>query len=190
MADLKTDYLIIGNSAAGVTAAEHIRANDEAAHVTIASREPYPAYGRPLISYMIEGKTTEEKIWFKAPDFYEEHRFDTLFGPEYEVIELTPEAHETRMANGQVVAYGKCLLATGSIPFTPPIKGLEGKANVSTFITLDDAKTAWSMAKQATEAAHAQGRESRIVVIGAGSSATKRCKRACPTCTWRATSCR
>ena len=168
MADLKTDYLIIGNSAAGVTAAEHIRANDEMASVTIVSREPYPAYGRPLISYMIEGKTTEEKIWFKAPDFYEGHRFDTLFGSEYEVVELNPQAHEARMANGQVVAYGKCLLATGSVPFTPPIKGLEGKANVSTFITLDDAKKAWGMARQATEAAHAQGRESRIVVIGAG----------------------
>ena len=168
MADLKTDYLIIGNSAAGVTAAEHIRAHDERAAIAIVSREPYPAYGRPLISYMIEGKTTEDKIWFKASNFYEEQRLDAMFGPEFEVVELLPNTHEARFANGQVIAWKKCLLATGSVPFTPPIKGLEGKRNVSTFITLDDAKAAWDMAKQATSAAHAQGRTSRVVVIGAG----------------------
>ncbi|WP_172135760.1 NAD(P)/FAD-dependent oxidoreductase [Adlercreutzia sp. ZJ473] len=168
MANLKTDYLIIGNSAAGVTAAEQIRAHDEGASITVVSREPYPAYGRPLISYLIEGKTAEEKIWLKPAGFYEDQRIEALLGPEFEVVELDPEPHEARLANGQRVAYGKCLLATGSVPFTPPIKGLAGKGNVCTFITLDDAKAAWDMAEQVTKAAHAQGRESRIMVIGAG----------------------
>lgn len=168
MANLKTDYLIVGNSAAGVTAAENIRACDEQASIIIISREPYQAYGRPLISYMIEGKTTESKIWFKSPDFYEAHDIKALLGPEYEAVELRPEEHEVSLANGDVITYGKCLLATGSVPFTPPIKGLEGKKNVHTFLTLDDAKGAWDEALAVTSAAHAQGRESRAIVIGAG----------------------
>ena len=168
MANLKTDYLIVGNSAAGVTAAEHIRACDEEARITIVSREPYQAYGRPLISYMIEGKTTESKIWFKSPDFYEAHAIEALLGSAYEVTELRPAAHEAVLANDDVVSYGKCLLATGSVPFTPPIKGLGGKKNVHTFLTLDDAKGAWSEALAVAESAHAQGRESRAIVIGAG----------------------
>lgn len=162
------DYLIIGNSAAGVTAAEHIRATDADGSVLVLSREPYAAYGRPLISYMIEGKTTEEKISFKDDDFYEKNNLETLFGPDFEAVKLDPEAHEVTLANGDVVKYGKCLLAAGSIPFTPPIKGLAEHKNVYPFMTLDDAKAAWAATSAATAKAHEEGRKSRVIVIGAG----------------------
>lgn len=168
MENRTTDYLIIGNSAAGVTAAEQIRAHADDASITVVSCEPYPAYGRPLISYMIEGKTSEEKIWLKPASFYDDQRIEALLGAEYEVVGLDPKGHAASLAGGQSITYGKCLLATGSIPFTPPIKGLEGKGNVCTFFTLDDAKAAWGMAEQVTRTAHAEGRESRVVVIGAG----------------------
>ncbi len=163
-----TDYLIIGNSAAGVTAAEHIRANDGDATITIVSREPYAVYGRPLISYLIEGKTTEDRMGFKDAGFYDDKRIEALLGPDYEAVELDAQAHEVTLKNGDIVFYGKCLLATGSVPFVPPIKGLEGKANVHAFMTLDDAKSAWAATVAVTEAAHAAGRSSRVIVIGAG----------------------
>ena len=168
MADANTDYLIIGNSAAGVTAAETIRAHDPSGSITLVSREPYPCYGRPLISYLIEGKTTEDQIAFKEPSFYEDHRITTWLGPDYEAVELLSDTHEVRLANGDFIGYRKCLLATGSIPFTPPIQGLEGKQNVFTFITLDDALAAWKATVDATGAAHSAGRKSRVIVIGAG----------------------
>ncbi len=78
MATHRSDYLIVGNSAAGVTAAEHIRATDADASITILSREPYAVYGRPLISYLIEGKTTEDCIGFKDANFYEKERIEAL----------------------------------------------------------------------------------------------------------------
>ena len=168
MATRRSDYLIVGNSAAGVTAAEHIRATDADASITILGREPYAVYGRPLISYLIEGKTTEDRIGFKDANFYEKERIEALLGPDYEVVGIDAPAHEAALANGDVVRYGKCLLATGSIPFVPPIKGLAGKTNVYAFMTLDDAKAVWRATVEATEAAHAAGRASRIVVIGAG----------------------
>ena len=162
------DYLIIGNSAAGVTAAEHIRATDAEGSILVLSREPYAAYGRPLISYLIEGKTFEDRISFKDEGFYERLRLDTLFGPEYEAVSLDPVAHVVALAGGDAVTYGKCLIATGSNPFTPPIRGLGGRSNVYPFMTLDDAKAAWAATVDATEHAHAEGRKSRVVVIGAG----------------------
>ena len=168
MAHHKTDYLIIGNSAAGVTAAEYIRATDENGSILIVSREPYPAYGRPLISYLLEGKTTEEKMAFKPADFYESHGLETLFGPGFEVVSLDPDAHTATLMNGDDIAYGKCLMATGSVPFMPPIKGLDGKTNVYPFLTLDDAKSAWGAAIAATEAARRADRPSRVIVVGAG----------------------
>ena len=48
-------YLIIGNSAGGVGAAEAIREVDAVGTIVIISDEPYPAYSRPLISeYLVE----------------------------------------------------------------------------------------------------------------------------------------
>lgn len=163
-----TDYLIIGNSAAGVTAAETIRETDSTSNITIVSREPYAVYGRPLISYLIEGKTCEENIGFKPTDFYEKNNIETLFGKDFEVTRLDPEGHRAVFSSGEAIAYRKCLVATGSNPFTPPIKGLVGPENVFPFITLDDAKGAWAEALRVTEVAHQAGRKSRLVVVGAG----------------------
>lgn len=47
---LSTKYLIVGNSAGGIGAAEAIREVDKKNSITIVSDEPYPAYSRPLIS--------------------------------------------------------------------------------------------------------------------------------------------
>ncbi len=168
MENKSVDFLIIGNSAAGVSAAEHIRANDKTASITILSREPYAVYGRPLISYLIEGKTTEERIGFKEPSFYEDNHIEALLGEDFTATSLDADAHAVTLANGSVITYGKCLLATGSVPFVPPIAGLEGKTNVYPFMTLDDAKAAWAATVQATEIAHAKARASRVIVVGAG----------------------
>lgn len=168
MANRTTDYLIIGNSAAGVTAAEYLRARDESGSILVVSREPHAVYGRPLISYLIEGKTTEEDMGLKGEGFYGRNAIDTLLGPDFEVVALRAAEHEAVLENGDVVAYGKCLVATGSVPFMPPIKGLEGKRNVFTFLSLDDAKGVWYAALAATERAHAEERKSRVVVIGGG----------------------
>ncbi len=168
MTSRETDYLIIGNSAAGVTAVEAIRSVDEAASITMLSNEPYAAYGRPLISYLIEGKTSEDRIGFKDDDFYEKFRVDTLFGPDCEAVSLDADGHTVTLKDGTQIVYKRCLLATGSIPFVPPIEGLDGKHNVHAFLTLDDAKGAWDEALAATARAHEQGRSSRVVIIGAG----------------------
>lgn len=168
MAHHTCDYLIIGNSAAGVTAAEFLSAAAPDKSIIMVSHEPYRCYGRPLISYLLEGKTDREHLDYKSADFYETRGIETLFGTEFEAVALDASAHEVKLAGGEEISYGKCLLATGSVPFTPPIAGMEGRTNVHTFITLDDALAAWDDVLAATERAHAEGRESRVVVIGGG----------------------
>lgn len=168
MSDRAVDYLIVGNSAAGVTAAERIRANDAHGSVLIVGREPYPVYGRPLISYLVAGKTTRDRLGWKDPDFYERIGVECLTGSNAEVVALDPEGHRATLADGSVVSYGKCLLATGSVPFTPPIEGLADRENVHTFFTLDDAEGVWADARRAREEADAEERPARAVVIGSG----------------------
>ena len=165
---LSADYLIIGNSAAGVTAAETLRTCDEHASILVVSDEPYPAYGRPLISYLLEGKTDGAHLGYKNEDFYVSHNVQTLLGLERKVVKIDPAAHEATCADGCVIAYGKCLLATGSVAFVPRIEGMEGRTNVHHFMTLDDALDAWEDVAAATERAHEEGRSSRVVVVGGG----------------------
>ena len=168
MSDRIVDYLVIGNSAAGVAAAEQIRAHDARGSVLIVGREPYPVYGRPLISYLVAGNVARDRMGWKDPGFYERIGVECLTGSGAEAVSLDPEAHRVALADGSAVRYGKCLLATGCSPFTPPIEGLAGCENAHTFYTLDDAESVWTAAQRVRREADAEGRPARAVVIGAG----------------------
>jgi NAD(P)H-nitrite reductase len=63
------NYVIVGNSTAAVGCIEGIRSVDREGPVTVVSDEPYPAYSRPLISYLLLGATTEEKMRMRPADF-------------------------------------------------------------------------------------------------------------------------
>lgn len=162
------DYVILGNSAAGISAVEAIREADAAGSILMLSPEPYVAYGTPLISYVLEGKIAEENMWLRPASFYEDHQIDTLFGPEFGAVAIDAEAHEVQLVNDEKLGYGKLLVATGSTPSQVDIPGLAGASNAVNFITLDQAKQAGSMVDAATAAAHAQGRKSRVMVLGGG----------------------
>ena len=62
-------YVIIGNSAAAIGCVEGIRQMDKEGAITIISSEPYHTYSRPLISYLLYGKTDEQKMKYR-PDGY------------------------------------------------------------------------------------------------------------------------
>ena len=134
---MRTKYLIIGNSAGGIGAAEALRQVDKAGTVTIISDEPYPAYSRPLIAeYLAEGRPLE-KMLFRPADFYEKNNICTFLGRR--VDQLHPDEHAVELENGERITWEKLLLATGGVPIVPPIEGIERKG-VFTFTTLDDAK--------------------------------------------------
>lgn len=168
MANRETDYLIIGNSAAGVSAAEHIRAADPQGRVLVVGDEPHAAYGRPLISHFAKGDITEDLMGFKDALFFESLDLETLLGPSFKAVDLDAEAHSAVLENGDAIVYGSCLIATGGVPLVPPIGGLDGRDNVYQFRTLDQAKHVRRAAIEATAKAHAEGRMSRALVVGAG----------------------
>ena len=97
---MQVDYLIVGNSAAGVTAAEQIRRIDQTGSIAILGREPYPAYGRPLISYLIEGKTDLDHLYYKDPEFYDRNGIQLFVGEGSKAEALDPKNHVVTCANG------------------------------------------------------------------------------------------
>jgi NAD(P)H-nitrite reductase large subunit len=152
---MRTKYLIIGNSAGGIGAAEAIRQVDKAGSIIIISDELYSAYSRPLISeYLAEGRPME-KMLFRPADFYEKNNIRTLLGRKVERFDI--DEHAIELESGQGIIWEKLLLATGGVPVVPPIEGIEAR-EVFTFTTLDDAK---AIDKSLNRAA-------RAVVIGGG----------------------
>lgn len=149
-------YVIIGNSAAAIGAVEAIRKTDRTGQILILSSEPYHTYSRPLISYLLLGKTTEEKMLYRDRDFYERMHCD--FRPNTTVVKLDPEQKQVLLADGSAESYDRVLVATGSSPFVPPVAGLDTVEHKTTFGSLEDAKRLSGMI----------GSKSRVLIIGAG----------------------
>ena len=73
-------YVIIGNSAAAVGCVEGIRQQDKTGGITLISTEPHFTYSRPLISYLLWGKTDEGRMRYRPADFYQKNRCELLAG--------------------------------------------------------------------------------------------------------------
>lgn len=147
---------IIGNSVAGIGAIEAIRKVDRQIPITVISKEPYVAYGRPVISDFLKGKAKEEKLLsYRRRDFYKENNANLILNEE--IVDIDVKKKKVISASGNEYKYSKLLIATGGVPFIPPFKGKELK-NVFTFTTLDDAKKLLSISKDIKKA----------VVIGGG----------------------
>jgi NAD(P)H-nitrite reductase large subunit len=151
-------YLIIGNSAAGINAADAIRMNDNKGNIKIISREKFRAYGRPLISYYLSGKVSPENMYYRSENYFKSKNIEVLLNVEAENIDLKNK--EVATIGGGKIAYDKLLIATGSGPFIPHIKGLDmcKQENVFTFLTYEDAI---KLKKKITK-------KSKVIVAGAG----------------------
>ncbi len=157
MADKLTEakYLIIGNSAGGIGAAEAIREADEPGSIMMVSDEPYPAYSRPLISEHLAEGCSLERMRYRPADFYERNLIRTILGQKAVSLDLTE--HTLTLDSGSTISWQKLLLATGGLPIVPLIKGAERKG-IFTFTTLDDARAIDRYL----------GETDRAVVIGGG----------------------
>ena len=130
-------YVIIGNSAAAIGGVEGIRRVDPEGEITLISREPYPAYSRPLISYFLSGQVDARHMGYRPSSFYRDYRVTTRLGKEAETVDT--EKSEVVLTDGERITYDRLLIAVGGVPFVPPIKGVKTRG-VTTFTTYDDAK--------------------------------------------------
>ena len=147
--------VIIGNSAAGIAAAENLRKLDPSLRITVISDENERAYSRCLISRFVDGRLKKEELYFKAEDFYESYNIETLLGDK--VIEIDRKKSRLLCKSDKEISYDKLLIATGTRTFHPDIEGLDLEG-VCEFHSINDAEDIVSRLKEVREA----------VVIGAG----------------------
>ncbi len=130
-------FIIIGNSAAGIAAIEAIRRTDKDSKITIISDEDNPSYCRCLISYYLAGDVKEDKILYRSADFYKDNNIELLLNKK--VSRVDPKKNRIILEDRSQLGYDSLLIATGASPKFPEVKGIK-KTGVYGFRTLKDAK--------------------------------------------------
>ena len=149
-------YVIVGGSIAGVSCAEGIRSRDGEGEITLVTAEPVSNYGRPLISYYLEGKTDLRRMSWRGEDFYERNRVNIRHATAAEKLDAAEK--QLTLSTGEKLSYDEICLCTGSHPFSPRFEGLETVEHRFFFTTLADA-----LALEETVT-----KESRVLIVGAG----------------------
>jgi len=148
-------YVIIGNGIASIGAIEGIRKVDTENEILVIGSEDSPAYGRPLISYLLAGKIGPDRLALCPQEFYKKSNVTLKLGTTVSGIDTKAKTVSTD--KGETLDYENLLIATGGIPFTPPIPGSDG-SDVYNFTNLAHAQVLISKAKEIK----------RAVVIGGG----------------------
>ncbi|MEU1283189.1 nitrite reductase large subunit NirB [Kitasatospora sp. NPDC005856] len=122
--------------------------------VTVLAEEPRPAYDRVHLSSLFGGSTAEE-LALCPGGFLTEHGIDLRLADPAAAIDRS--ARLVRTASGTEVRYDVLVLATGSVPFVPPVPGTDAPG-CHVYRTIEDA--------DAIRAAAASARTG--VVVGGG----------------------
>ena len=148
-------HVILGAGPAGVIAAETIRKQAPHDQITIVGDEAEPPYSRMAIPYLLIGNIQEDGTYLrKSATHFEALNVKQVSARAQRVDGAGKQVH---LSNGEVLAFDKLLIATGSRPVQPPIPGIDSP-EVQTCWTLEDARAIMALAKPGA----------RVVQMGAG----------------------
>ena len=153
--DTENFYVIIGNGAAGLSAAKAIRERDLTGSIIMISNEPYATYNRPMLTKSMVAELNAEQIQVEPLSWYEENKVHLLL--DKEVTAVNTAEKEVELSDGTKLKYTKLIYALGSECFVPPIPGTD-KPEVIAIRRMSDIEKLESM----------MDRVNNVVVIGGG----------------------
>ncbi|MCX4908858.1 NAD(P)/FAD-dependent oxidoreductase [Streptomyces sp. NBC_00878] len=148
----KTRVVVIGAGLAGVRLAR--RLGELGVSAVLVGDEEHTPYNRVLLAEVLAGRYAPEVIALPTPERLTRGR----------AVHIDRAERQVHFADGSVIAYDTLVLATGSNPVLPPLRGLFGPdrhelpAGVHAFRTMDDC----------LGLSEAVRHDSRAVVIGGG----------------------
>src|SRR2546425_13049626 len=130
-------YVILGNSAAGLTAVDAIRERDKTGPITLVSKEPDPAYARVALPYILSKEKNLRQITLQDDGYFKANNVETIIGTGASGLDAR---HKTiTLDDGRTVSYDRLLIATGPTSRVPPVQGID-QADVCYHWTLADTR--------------------------------------------------
>ncbi|SVE49487.1 uncharacterized protein METZ01_LOCUS502341, partial [marine metagenome] len=147
----KRRIVVVGNGMVGCKLLERLVGLDTEQDFEIATfcEESLPAYDRVHLSEYFAGKSADDLI-IKPIDWYIDNDIHLLLGGQ--VVSIDRGEKSVLSANGMRIGYDQLVMATGSVPFVPPIEGID-KTGVFVYRTLADLDAITSYAEGRTRAA-------------------------------------
>ena len=120
--DNRITIVIVGGGAAGNAAAETLRHEGNASHITMLSADASMPCDRPSLSKSyLAGTASDESNLLRSAKFYKDHKIDLHLGARVAAIDVANRYVE--LADGSRYAYGTLLLATGADPVRLEVPG-------------------------------------------------------------------
>ncbi len=147
----KRRVVVIGNGMVGYRFCERLKKYDDAEQFDIVTfcEEPRPAYDRVNLTKYFE-KRDAEKLSMASTEWYSENGVQLLLGQR--ATRLDRRRKVVVSTDGSEVHYDIAVLATGSVPFVPPVPGMD-KIGVFVYRTIEDLEAIIEYSKKCRRAA-------------------------------------
>lgn len=156
MASRNIDFLLVGGGLASAKAAETLRQEGATGSILMLCAEQERPYHRPFLSksYLL-GTADDERIQIHPPQFYDGQRIDMAL--QTQAVSVDTAEQRVATSTGEVIHYGKLLIATGAAPRRLDVPGVSLRG-IHVLRTRADA---WALRQAAAKAR-------RAVIVGAG----------------------
>ncbi|MEA1940578.1 MAG: FAD-dependent oxidoreductase [Candidatus Caldatribacteriota bacterium] len=146
-------YLIIGASAAGLSAALKIRELDVDGEIIVLSEEKSPPYSKMSLPYLLSGECSkEEDLYLGIPE-------GVKLLLDKKVVSLKEGRKVVETETGEEFPYDKLLIATGAHPYIPEVEK-KGSPLITSIRNLEDISGLKERIKNS--------KEKRVILSGAG----------------------
>ncbi|MFT5208204.1 MAG: nitrite reductase (NADH) large subunit [Candidatus Omnitrophota bacterium] len=142
--------VVVGNGMAGMACVDAILKKKPDFKITVLSEEPHYNYNRILLSSVLAGEKKLEDIYINTKEWYEANTIDLRLSSK--AIDVDADKKAVKTSQGEEIDYDLLLLATGSNPFIPPMKGVD-KKGVYVFRNIADCEGILSQCKEGAKAA-------------------------------------
>ncbi|MEC3966407.1 nitrite reductase large subunit NirB [Flagellimonas halotolerans] len=138
--------IVVGNGMVGYKFCEKFIASssNDGYKLLVFGEEPRPAYDRVHLSEYFENQNAKA-LELAPASWYSDNGIELITGQR--VTDIKKEDKEIHTATGNSYTYDYLVLATGSVPFVPPISGVE-KEGVFVYRTIEDLEDMMAYASQ------------------------------------------
>lgn len=115
--------VVIGNGAAGMSAADEIRRLSASCKIDVIAKENQPFYNRMGIGRLLYGRSGLDDLYLMATDWCEKKNVDVWLNTQATSVDR--DTKEVTLGTGDVLPYDRLVMAQGSSASLPPAEGMD-----------------------------------------------------------------